>query len=150
MSDWIGLDRMDWLSYTTVTPRASLQSDANKMGIPRILLQKNSASTFAFVFLISFSLSLKYDSDNYHSWFWRLCWFPCVVGGAVSPVLVLSWHNLNMRSDFCNQVFSFSENDLEDDDKLDCTGGYDNDDDDIYILWWSVRMYIVCTFLLLF
>ena len=39
-----------------------------------------------------------------------------------------------MRSDFCNQVFSFSENDLEDDDKLDCTGGYDNDDDDIYIM----------------
>ena len=34
MSDGIGLDGMgwdwmDWLSYTAVTPRASLQSDAN-------------------------------------------------------------------------------------------------------------------------
>ena len=27
--DWIGLDGMGWLSYTAVTPRASLQSDAN-------------------------------------------------------------------------------------------------------------------------
>ena len=26
--DWMGLDGMDWLSYTAVTPRASLQSDA--------------------------------------------------------------------------------------------------------------------------
>ena len=121
------------------------------MGIPRILLQKNSASTFAFVFLISFSLSLKYDSDNYHSWFWRLCWFPCDVGGAVSPVLVFSWHNLNMRCDFCNQVFSFSENDLEDDDKLDCTGGYDNDDDDIYIMMkcpYVYCMYVFASFLM--
>ena len=45
-----------------------------------------------------------------------------------------------MRSDFCNQVFSFSENDLEDDDKLDCTGGYDNDDDDIYIMMKCVSV----------
>ena len=30
--DWIGLDKMGWDGYTTtaVTPRASLQSDANK------------------------------------------------------------------------------------------------------------------------
>ena len=28
--DWIGLDWMDGLSSTAVTPRASLQSDANK------------------------------------------------------------------------------------------------------------------------
>ena len=27
--DWIGLDWMDGLSYTAVTPRASLESDAN-------------------------------------------------------------------------------------------------------------------------
>ena len=27
--DWMGLD--GWLSYTAVTPRASLQSDANKL-----------------------------------------------------------------------------------------------------------------------
>ena len=30
MSD--GMDGLDWLSYTAVTPRASLQSDANNHG----------------------------------------------------------------------------------------------------------------------
>ena len=29
--DWIGLDGLDGLSYTAVTPRASLQSDANNI-----------------------------------------------------------------------------------------------------------------------
>ena len=56
-----------------------------------------------------------------------------------------------MRSDFCNQVFSFSENDLEDDDKLDCTGGYDNDDDDIYIMMkcpYVYCMYVFASFLM--
>ena len=32
--DWIGLD---WLFYTAVTPRASLQSDANNMHLPLML-----------------------------------------------------------------------------------------------------------------
>ena len=37
--DWIGLDGMGWLSYTAVTPRASLQSDANNiLGGARIIL----------------------------------------------------------------------------------------------------------------
>ena len=31
--DWIGLDGMGWLSYTAVTPRASLQSDANNCAL---------------------------------------------------------------------------------------------------------------------
>ena len=48
MSDWIGWDGLDGLSHTAVTPRASLQSDANnRKYCDKQGLIKLSASCFA-------------------------------------------------------------------------------------------------------